>query len=228
MCSTAWKFSADGYELGFNRDEKWGRPASLDPRWETEHSVPGACARDGSAGGTWLFINAHGITLAVMNAYPQGSIPAAGESTRGMIPFLAAAHETAEKIEAALLETSWQMFAPCRLLVVAPIGTRHYGWDGIQFSILPPPEENFLTTSSFKSEEVCAIRTARFREISDRPIAGILEDEVADDPAAAIHATRADGGTVSRTSVIVDGQSIHFAVRRRGEAFLRISETRRP
>jgi len=228
MCSAAWKFSDDGYELGFNRDEKWSRPSSLDPKWESQHRVPGACARDGSAGGTWLFTNAHGITLAVMNSYPQGRIPEAGKISRGVIPFVASGHQTPEDIEADLLDISWENFAPCRVLMIAPFGVRHYGWDGIHFSLLRPLEENFLTTSSFKSEEVCAIRTARFREISDRPIAGILDDEVSDDSAAAIHATRADGGTVSRTSVIVDSHDIHFAVRRRGEAFQRISEIRRP
>lgn len=228
MCSAAWRFDEGGYELGFNRDEKWSRPASLDPLWETQHPVPGACARDAAAGGTWLFTNARGITLAVMNAYPGGLIPEAGETSRGVIPFLAATAETPDGIEAELLETSWEKFAPCRVVMLAPGGARHYGWDGIHFSILPPPEKNFLTTSSFKCEEVRAIRSARFRDISDRPIAKILDDEVAEDPAAAIRATRADGGTVSRTSVIVNGQDIHFAVRRRGEEFQRIVETREP
>lgn len=227
MCSAAWKFTDGGYELGFNRDEKWSRPPSLDPQWETEHPVPGACARDGAAGGTWLFTNSCGITLAVMNAYPDGRIPEAGEVSRGFIPFLAAASEAPEQIEAALMQTSWQKFAPCRVLMIAASGARHYGWDGISFSSLQSPEENFLTTSSFKCEEVCAIRRARFKEISDWPIAGILDDELAADPAAAIHASRSDGGTVSRTSVIVDGGSIRFAVRRRGELFQRLSEIRR-
>lgn len=228
MCSAVWTFGEGGYELGFNRDEKWSRPVSHDPRWETEHLIPGACSRDGSAGGTWLFTNAYGITLAVMNAYPHGRIPEAGEVSRGVLPFLAAACETPEDIEAVLLDTSWRRFAPCRVLMVAPSEARHFGWDGSHFRTLPPPEENFLTTSSFNSNEVCAIRTARFKEISHRPIAGILDDEVADDPSAAIHATRADGGTVSRTSVMVDGHGIRFAVRRRGELFQRISESRRP
>lgn len=228
MCSAAWKFTDAGYELGFNRDEKWSRPASLDPRWETDHPVPGVCARDGTAGGTWLFTNMHGITFAVMNAYPQGSIPEAGEISRGAVPFIAAAYKTPGEIEIALLDTTWRNFAPCRLLMVAPSGARHYGWDGIHFSSLPPPEGNFLTTSSYLCDEVRAIRSARYCEIADRTIAEILDDEAADDPAAAIHATRADGGTVSRTSVIVDGHGIRFAVRRRGETFQRISETRRP
>lgn len=228
MCSAAWRFAEGGYELGFNRDEKWSRASSLDPQWETQHPVPGACARDAAAGGTWLFTNAHGITLAVMNAYPGGRIPAPGETSRGVIPFLAAAWETPDEIEAVLLETSWKSFSPCRLLMISPIGARHYGWDGADFSILSPPDGDFLTTSSFKPEEVGAKRTARFREISDRPIAEILDDEIADDSAAAIYAKRADGGTVSRTSVIVNEQDIHFAVRRRGEVFQRITETRGP
>lgn len=227
MCSATWKFTDGGYELGFNRDEKWSRPPSLDPKWETEHLVPGGCARDGTAGGTWLFTNSNGITLAVMNAYPDGRIPEAGEVSRGSIPLLAAANDSPDRIEAALMQTTWQKFAPCRVLMIAPSGARHYGWNGISFSSLQSPDEDFLTTSSFKCEEVCAIRRARFKAISDWPIAGILDDEVADDPASAIHVSRSDGGTVSRTLVIVDGHGIRFAVRRRGELSQQVSEKRR-
>lgn len=228
MCSAAWSIAKGGYELGFNRDEKWSRPVSLDPLWETNQRVPGVCARDAAAGGTWLFTNEHGITLAVMNSYPQGIIPEAGEISRGALPFFAAENETLDKIQAALFATEWRKFAPCRMLMIAPTGARHYGWDGVHFSMMPPPEESFLTTSSYQCEQVCAIRIARYREIQDRPIAEILDDEMAAHPAAAIHATREDGGTVSRISVIVDESNIHFAVRRRGEEFQRICEVRRP
>jgi hypothetical protein len=228
MCSAVWKINSRGYELGFNRDEKWQRPASLDPRWETAHPVPGACARDGAAGGTWLFTNARGITLAVMNAYPGDIIPPPGQTTRGDIPFHAAASETCTGIETRLLDISWRDYAPCRLLLLAPGEARHYSWNGICFSIIPPPEHNFLTTSSYKCAEVCSIRSARFREISNQPLVGILDDEVADDPAAAIHATRADGGTVSRTVVLVNEQDITFAVRRRSGDYLQIIHKRGP
>ena len=73
MCSAAWTFHQGGYEFAFNRDEKWVRPLSRDPQLEVHHPVPGACARDAAAGGTWLFANESGVTLAVMNAYPRRS-----------------------------------------------------------------------------------------------------------------------------------------------------------
>lgn len=216
MCSAVWKFREGGYELGFNRDEKWARPASLDPEWEGGHPVPGACARDGAAGGTWLFTNVRGITLAVMNAYPGGLIPAPGRISRGEIPFLAAAGETPDAIQSALTGMAWENFAPCDVLLVSAAGTRHFAWDGNVFSTRPPPAGDFLTTSSVRCAEVCTVRTARFGQIARQPVAAILDDEVADDPAEAIHVTRADGGTVSRTSVIVDGREIRFTVTRRG------------
>ncbi len=227
MCSATWKFRKGGYELGFNRDEKWVRPASRDPMLETNHPVAGACARDGAAGGTWLFTNEHGITLAVLNAYPNGEIPAPGVISRGEIPLLAAKAKSADEVETAFLETSWEMFSPCNLLLLTARESRHYGWDGKIFSKQTPPISNFLTTSSVTSEEVRRVRGERYEQLAELSVAEILDDSVAENPAAAIHVTREDGGTVSRTSVIVDEQEICFSVRRRGEELREISFPRR-
>ena len=54
MCSISWIVGEGGYELVFNRDEKWSRASSLDYSFETDHRVPGFCARDAQANGTWL------------------------------------------------------------------------------------------------------------------------------------------------------------------------------
>ncbi len=228
MCSATWKFRKGGYELGFNRDEKWARPASGDPMLETGHPVAGACARDGGAGGTWLFTNSHGVTLALMNAYPDGEIPAQGVISRGEIPLLAAAAEAVDEIEAKLIGTNWEQYSPCNLLLLAATEARHYGWDGKCFSQHSPPIGNFLTTSSVAGEEVRCARRERFERLAELPVSEILDDAVAPYPAAAIHVTRQDGGTVSRTSVIVDEREIHFSVRRRGEEICEIVFPRMP
>lgn len=229
MCSAAWTFHDDGYEFGFNRDEKWTRPVSRDPQLEGQHPVPGACARDSEAGGTWLFTNENGVTLAVMNAYPGSMIPLPGKSSRGMLPLVAAAHATAERIEQALFtETEWSHFAPCELLLIDHEGLRHFGWDGESFASLPAPAANFLTTSSVATEAVRKARHSRFDRIASSDVTAILNDDTADDPAAAIFVTRDDGGTVSQTFVTVGAREIIFASRRRDESLQEIRFPRKP
>ena len=216
MCSAVWNFHEDGYELGFNRDEKWSRPISRDPQMEWDHPVPGICARDGRGGGTWLFTNQYGTTLAVMNAYPGGVIPPPGKMSRGMLPLIAAAHASASEIRKALfMETDWHQFAPCQLLLISPGCLMHFAWDGLAFVGLPQPEQDFLTTSSVATEAVKAARISRFGQIASLPIASILDDEIAAAAPFAIHVTREDGGTVSQTKVVVGAHEIHFVSKRR-------------
>lgn len=217
MCSVAWSFREGGYLLAFNRDESWTRARSADPSLETDHLVPGACARDTAAGGTWLFTNQAGITLAVMNAYPGDRIPPPGTQSRGKLPLLAGLHQNPCIPENHLANIAWENHAPCELLLIAPDGVRHFGWNGAIFHAHPPPTRNFLTTSSIRTTHVRTTRQARFDVISGLSVGEILDDTQAEDPAEAIFVTRGDGGTVSRTSVVVSPQTIQFAVTRRGE-----------
>jgi hypothetical protein len=181
--------------MGFNRDEQWSRAASHDPVFETHHSVPGACARDAAANGTWLFTNVYGLTLSILNAYPKGLQPAPGKISRGRIPLLAASEESWEKIETALLETTWQDFAPCEILLLAPGEIGHYGWDGRNFTKHPSPKENFLTSSSVRTKDIRKARKTRFRQISHLSVDSILDDISVADPPASILVTRQDGGS---------------------------------
>jgi hypothetical protein len=213
----AWAFHDGGYELRFNRDEKWVRDGSEDPSLETDHPITGACARDAAAGGTWLFTNEYGLTLALMNAYPDGRIPAAGSRSRGNIPFAAASAKTIDEAESALFAFGCADFAPFEAVLIAEAQVRRFGWDGETFRRLTLPPRTFLTTSSVESASVIAARNARFDALSSSSWHAILDDSFSGgNPAAAIHVTREDGGTVSQTSVIVTTADIRFSVCRRG------------
>ncbi len=211
MCSAAWSFHEGGYQLAFNRDEKWARPVSIPPSLEADHPVPGICSRDAKAGGTWLFTNRHGITLALLNAYPGDQIPHSGSKTRGDIPLLAATATNPRSLEKILLSQPWETYSPCHLLVLAERHISLFTWDGKTFTADPPPETPYLTSSSVRPSEVRAIRTARFQEISHLPLKEILQDTHNPDPAANIQPNRPDGGTVSRTVITVTEGKIEFS-----------------
>lgn len=222
MCSVSWKFQNDGYQIGFNRDEKWNRPASANPNVESQHKIPGACARDSGGGGTWFFTNEYGITLAVMNAYPGGIVPKPGKVSRGYIPFLAANHASVSALNQALGDQTWSDYAPCDIILIAPGIIQHFSWDGVIFRTNPLPPQPFLTASSVNCEIVRKARIARYEQISSQPIQQILDDDSAEEPAQAIHVHREDGGTVSKTFVTVSASEIRFSVARRDQPAIEI------
>jgi len=76
-----------------NRDESVDRAWDPPDHWWPEY--PGVIAgRDRTAGGTWMGLNAHGITAAVLNR-PGSLGPAVGKRSRGELPLLALAETTA-------------------------------------------------------------------------------------------------------------------------------------
>lgn len=90
MCSIILSVTASGVFAAANRDEMAARP------WETPAEYwPGICGgRDVLAGGTWLALNRAGVMAAVLNR--EGTLgPAPGKRSRGELPLLALAAETA-------------------------------------------------------------------------------------------------------------------------------------
>jgi hypothetical protein len=97
--------------LAANRDERldraWDSPG---PHWPDQLGVIGG--RDATAGGTWQAISAQGVLAAVLNR-PGSLGPAAGKRSRGELPLLALAAESAAVAAAgiALLDASeWRPF----------------------------------------------------------------------------------------------------------------------
>jgi hypothetical protein len=76
-----------------NRDESIDRAWDMPAAWWPEH--PNVIAgRDRTAGGTWMGLNAHGMTAAVLNR-PGSLGPAAGKRSRGELPLLALSETSA-------------------------------------------------------------------------------------------------------------------------------------
>ena len=94
-----------------NRDERLDR--AWDPPWAWWPDHPGVIGgRDRTAGGTWMAVNRHGVVAAVLNR-PGSLGPAPGKRSRGELPLLALAHESARGAVArvaALDAGEWRSF----------------------------------------------------------------------------------------------------------------------
>lgn len=229
MCTAAWrKLDKHGYQLVFNRDERWSRACSLPPTYEKEHVIPGFCARDADAGGTWLFTNRSGLTFALLNAYPNGDVSSRGEQTRGQLPLLAAECQTVEAAMSILCTRPLAAYAPFRLLLLSLEECRLFFWDGCQFSHQKLSESGFLTSSSVRTQAVVSARQARFEVLlaNDLDLTECLSDTFAEDPSEALYVTREDGGTVSQIKVSVTDQSIDFIHTGRGEVSVHLKSNK--
>jgi Transport and Golgi organisation 2 len=238
-----WSLGEDGYRLGFNRDEKWTRARSADPRveWDPATGLRGLCARDPAAGGTWLYVNEDGLCVALMNAYPPSytgyGAPGRPHRSRGKLPLLVAGASTGAEVMRELGVMCWMDYAPCDVLVWTPAGPgvgeraccHRWRWDGERAGVSEERVEGFLTSSSVDTVAVVAARTARCEELQRRhaTLEAVLGDTVAELPSHAVYVTRGDGGTVSQSFVTVTRDSVSLSVARRGERGVTLTLPRR-
>ena len=122
-----------------NRDERvdraWDRPAA---HWPDQ---PGVIAgRDRTAGGTWMSLNHHGVTAAVLNR-PGSLGPAAGKRSRGELPLMALAAATAREAAAVITDRNAGEWRGFNLVIADRMGAffiRGAGHGRPSAHVLPP------------------------------------------------------------------------------------------
>jgi hypothetical protein len=132
LCTASWIRGPEGYELLFNRDESRRRAVALPPRTITREGIRALAPVDAEAGGTWIGVNEHGISVAILNAWEfSGAAPRGGFQTRGAVALELLA---ADAIDAAVERLRARDLAPCRgfrVLFFAPqCSPRVFAWDG--------------------------------------------------------------------------------------------------
>ncbi|GEM_PF-3368559 len=225
MCTAAWRRLSHGYELVFNRDELWTRLPSTEPTLESDNAIQGICSRDTDAGGTWLFTNEIGLTVAVLNAYPAGRI-LSGKRTRGQLPVIAGQLDSTEAVSAFIKTQNLQDFAPFYLIAMDGKKECCLLWNGEKLTTLNIPDNRFITTSSVRTGFVRIARTKRFNSLNGKSLTERLNDTAAKNPEEALFVTRDDGGTVSKIIVFVSADEVHFSFIRRDNTPIQLATPR--
>ncbi|MBR0650713.1 NRDE family protein [Roseomonas terrae] len=101
--------------IAANRDERLDRAWDPPATWWPEHPAT-VGGRDRSAGGTWMALGRGGVLAAVLNR-PGSLGPAAGKRSRGELPLIAAAAETAEAAAAAILSLNAGAWRPFNMVI---------------------------------------------------------------------------------------------------------------
>jgi hypothetical protein len=97
VCTLTWARTTDGYELFFNRDELKTRRPALPPEVRSTAGVRWLAAIDADAGGTWLGVNEHGLSVGLLNGWRGRDRAHPDATSRGLlVTALLGATSTAE------------------------------------------------------------------------------------------------------------------------------------
>lgn len=166
MCTLSWQPFEDGYCLWFNRDERRDRPPAAPPASARIDGVACLAPRDG-AGGTWLLVNARGVSLGLLNHYPgEGADMPAAPRSRGLIPLACAGSASAAEALACCAEMDLAAWRPFLLVAVDAVEAALLTWDGRAPALRRLPDGGgMLTSSSWRPEAVAQARRAVFRRL---------------------------------------------------------------
>lgn len=165
MCTVSWLPGAAGYTLCFNRDERRTRASALPPARRERDGMPFLAALDGDHGGTWLAVNAAGLTLALLNRYRAAGAPApTAPRSRGLLVLELIGHATDVAALRALEAADLSRTPPFTLVALeGERPPRLAEWDGVLLTAATHRAPGFLHTSSSVTEpEVAAARRATF------------------------------------------------------------------
>ncbi len=176
MCTLTWWSHPEGYDVFFNRDEQKSRLAALPPSvHEAKDGGRFVAAIDANAGGTWLFGNEHGLSVAILNFYEK-EIP--DDSTqhhrsRGLLVSGLGGCESMEAVAEALAGIDLAHYRAFTLLAFSDAPTfRVWRWVYDGETLEGPDREPTcpVCSSSFLSQEVVAEREVLLREmLSNHP-----------------------------------------------------------
>lgn len=162
MCTVSWAWSAEGYDLFFNRDELATRAPESSPELGGRDGVAYVAPCDGARGGTWLAANEHGVTLGLLNDYGASwrPAPAAPRASRGQVVRAGAGVKRLADVEPIVRAQPLPHTPPFHLVALSPDeGTAVWHWQGIELVRLPPAAvAPVLTSSSFATSAVIADR----------------------------------------------------------------------
>ena len=217
MCTLTWLPARDGegYDLLFNRDELDARGPEIPPELSLRHGTRVVAPRDAERGGTWIALNHYGLTVALLNFYPQNALDPTDCQTasvepfhyasRGDLPWLGADASDVNALESRLRSEPLELYRAFHLVAVDANGeSRWFRWDGMTLRMQTAPP--FVTSSSYRTARVEAERQARFERLAPvtvETLQAFHREHSADRGAASICMRRDDGRTRSLTTVCV-------------------------
>jgi hypothetical protein len=214
MCTVAFvPLGGGGYVVGHNRDERPARAAGEPPREIALPRCRALAPRDPEAGGTWIAVNASGVTVCILNAAegrPERLPPE--PRSRGLVVRDLACARDLEEVRKAL-DGSGETLRRTRAfhVVAAEPGARvgRFRWDGMAGSWEEGTAPALFVSSLLDPLAAERERSARWRlaaasgPLDRRALEAFLAGHEPERGPLSVCMHRPDAGTVSRTVVEV-------------------------
>jgi hypothetical protein len=217
MCTASWLTRPGGYELFFNRDERRSRARGLPPRESALRGVRYLGPIDLACGGSWIAANELGVTLCLLNRYPDPHPPGAPTSSRGLIVLGLADVAGVEDAGRRLADANLLAYRPFTLLVAQPgREVAAYTFDGRTCERLALGAESLATSSSRDDLAAGESRRALWRALSGEQHGKALHESFhashwPSASALSVCMHREDAETESFCRVRVDAESVDLA-----------------
>ena len=127
MCTVTFLARQRGYVLGMNRDEQRTRPAGESPRLRKVGAIQALFPAE-RTGGTWMGVNHHGITLALVNWYAVSERVSGVARSRGEVVREGLDADHWERVDRRLVEGRLKQVNPFRLLGIFPEQRKVVEW----------------------------------------------------------------------------------------------------
>ncbi len=167
MCTLTWLTGedAESYSLFFNRDELKTRKRAIPPALQkADNGINYIAPIDADAGGTWLAVNEHGVTVCLLNDYSAPEPEISDIHSRGEVVKMLAGCLSVEEIRQKLEMLDLTFYRGFQLVVFHK-GVYQWLWNTKQLSTLKP--EMPITSSSYNSHIVSKKRFEHFQTLGD-------------------------------------------------------------
>ena len=127
MCTVTFIARQRGYYLGMNRDETLTRSAGLSPKKTTVNGRAVLCPSE-PGGGTWIALNDHGVTLALINWYSIRAHVVGEAVSRGEVVNSVSTAITPDVADSAFADFPLNRINPFRLIGFFPQASEIIEW----------------------------------------------------------------------------------------------------
>lgn len=174
MCTLVWQLVDGALQIIANRDEQRSRVRAEAPQVYKEQGTQFIMPRDPEGDGSWIAVNEHGLTIALLNYYdaishssqkgspqnnsPHKESPAQSFNSRGLLVRGLARLTEMTAIDAELAALQLQQFRPFYLLVFSGVNEPVcWTWNGetLTQSLMSQPA---VTTSAWANRSVSRYR----------------------------------------------------------------------
>lgn len=213
MCTLTWRPAAEGYEVFFNRDELLTRAPETAPEEGEAGGLAFLAPRDGARGGTWILVNAAGVTVALLNDYGVEWRPPEPARSRGQLVLDCAAARSVAEVANLLAAAELGRTGAFSFFAVDGSGRpRVWRWNGERLAEAGEEKGDLmLSSSSYRTAEVIAERQAAYAALPERThdvLAAYHRKHDTERGAWSVLMRRPDAATRSVIEIEVNGREV--------------------